>query len=115
MPSPKSREESIAREFFARMNAKDTKILDLYAENAVFVSPDGERVQGKESLRGFFARTFARGPSPIVKSILIDGGTVAVVVESALGDGSHSRAVDLFEIGPDGIRSQSVYRQVVPS
>jgi ketosteroid isomerase-like protein len=48
--------------FVAAFNAKDVaKILDMYAENSVFMPPNEPIIRGKDALKNFYTGLFQRG------------------------------------------------------
>lgn len=107
--------KSIASSFFDHVARRDPKIIDLYADDAMLITPEGRTMRGKTELESFFAEIFERGPKPSIKEVISDGGKVAIRVEALLDDGRTSRAVDVFDVGENGIRSQLIYRQIPPA
>ena len=48
--------------FVAAFNTKDVKkVLDIYAENSVFMPPNEPIIRGKDALKNFYADLFKRG------------------------------------------------------
>lgn len=107
---PEPRGADRVREVFARVGAGDPTVADLYAEDAVLVYGDGPdaRVEGREAIRAFYERASALHPQPQVEELVEAPPYYAVVVDVPIADG-HIRALDVFEVDDDGIRSLRIF------
>ena len=112
---PELRGADRAREVFRRVRAGDDRVADLYAEDGVVLSGGGARVEGRETIRAFYRKTFAAiHPQPEVQVVLESPGSnlYAVVVEVATDTG-HRHALDLFTIDDEGIRRLEILNRPV--
>jgi hypothetical protein len=104
---------AIVREVFARVRRADPSVADLFAEDAVITIPGAAPIVGRDAIRAHYERVFANlAPQPQVTVLLAEPphyvGVIDVVTTDAPGG---SRAVDLFDVGEDGIRSLAIYSQ----
>lgn len=91
------------REVFTRVRNGDRSVADLYAPDAVVEFGDGNRVEGREAIRGFYGAAIDKvAPKPEVEVVVeVPGYQLAIVnVPTAAG---RQRAVDLFQLGDEGI------------
>ena len=96
------------RQVFARVKGGDNRVADLYAEDGV-VQVQGHEVQGRESIRAFYQRTIDTiHPQPEVQEVLQSGDLYIAVVHVPTDNGVQN-AIDLFELGEDGIRRLVIF------
>ena len=96
------------REVFARVKAGDDRVADLYAEDGV-VQVAGHEVRGREAIRAFYRRTIDTiHPQPEVQEVLESGALFIAVVHVPTDNGIQN-AIDLFELGDDGIRRLVIF------
>ncbi len=92
--------------FVAAFNTKDVpKILELYAENSVFMPPNEPIIRGKDALKNFFTDLFKRGATNLRLDIAevsghgplaYQSGTYEVEYKPATGMASRDRGKYLF-------------------
>jgi ketosteroid isomerase-like protein len=92
--------------FVAAFNTKDVpKILELYAENSVFMPPNEPIIRGKDALKNFFTDLFKRGATNLRLDIAevsghgplaYQSGTYEVDYKPATGTPSRDRGKYLF-------------------
>jgi hypothetical protein len=105
---PELQGEDRVREVFRRVRNGDDRVADLYAEDGV-VLVGGARVEGREAIRAFYRRTIDTiHPQPEVEAVLGGPPYYAAIVEVPTGRG-HMHALDLFQLGDDGIRQLEIY------
>lgn len=98
------------REVFARVRNGDESVADLYAEDGVLTYPGG-KVEGREAIRAFYKGTIERiRPQPQVTAVLEEPPLFVAIVEVPTLD-QHRRALDLFELGEEGILRLEIYSQ----
>ncbi|RHW26272.1 nuclear transport factor 2 family protein [Nocardioides immobilis] len=110
-PSPEN--EDIVRQYFDRIFRRDPSVYDLYAEDALFVMPTGERIEGREVIRAHIDARFQNTPhlDPVtLLAVLSAGSTVAVVLEATFDEGVF-KGVDVFELEDGKIQVLSIYHQ----
>ncbi len=108
MPDDELEGAARVREVFARVHAGDSGVADLYAEDG-YILVAGQRVEGREAIRAFYAGTIERiHPKPRVLTVMESPPHYAVLVEVPTSQG-HQRALDLFEVGDDGIHWLEIY------
>ena len=96
------------REVFDRVRNGDNGVADLYAEDGVIVT-GGHRVEGREAIRAFYQSTIdAIHPRPEVEAVL-EARPHYVVLVDVPTDRGHLRALDVFELGDDGIRRLEIF------
>jgi len=96
------------RAVFARVKAGDNGVADLYAEDGV-VKAGGHEVQGREAIRAFYQATIDKiHPQPEVQEVLQSGDLFIAVVHVPTDHGDMD-AIDLFELGDDGIVSLEIF------
>jgi len=98
------------REVFARVRNGDARVADLYAEDGVIIFGSGDsRVQGREAIRVFYQRAIDTiRPQPQVLTIL-EQSPLYVAIVDVPSDEVRRRALDLFEVDDDGIRSLEIF------
>jgi ketosteroid isomerase-like protein len=107
--------EELVREYFELIFQRDPAAFDLYAEDALFVMPSGDWIQGKEEIREHIKARYEHSPHlkpPTIEKIVSQGSTVVAIVEATFED-DVLKAVDVFEIEAGKIQSLSIYRQDV--
>jgi ketosteroid isomerase-like protein len=96
------------REVFARVHAGDDRVADLYAEDGV-VQVAGHEIQGREAIRAFYQRTIDTiHPQPEVQEVL-ESENLYIAVVHVPTDSGVQNAIDLFELGEDGIRRLVIF------
>lgn len=96
------------REVFNRVRNGDDGVADLYAEDGVVLA-GSHRVEGREAIRAFYRQTIdSIKPQPQVQSVAESAPYYAVVVEVPTTAG-HMHALDLFQLGDDGITQLEIY------
>ena len=100
----------IVEQYFARMRARDARVVDLFHEDAELIGL-GMRRQGHEAILDFYSGVIERAaPTPsLVGSFLVDGGRVAAEIVIELADGATVHAVDMFAIEQGRIRSLTYF------
>ena len=99
-------------ELFARVRRGDTAAADLFAENGVITGPGGYEVVGRDAIREHYARNIAEyGPQPEIEVLLAEPPWFVTVLKVGLRNGGANRALDLFEVGPDGITRLELWSQ----
>ena len=104
----------LAERYFAAVRAKDIDtFVGLFAEDALYVMPDGRSFTGHAEIRQWQTMVFGSGsPFPTPLTIVAGDGGVAVEVEARLPDGSARRTCNLYTLAPDGrIQRLSVFKQ----
>lgn len=98
------------REVFARVRNGDARVADLYTEDGVLIFGSGNsRVQGREEIRVFYQRAFDTiRPQPQVLTVLEQPPLYVAILDVPTDDVRH-RAVDLFEVDDEGIRSLEIF------
>jgi len=97
------------REVFARVRNADPAVADLYREDAILLYGPNGRAVGRDEIRAFYVRTFAAiSPQPQVEAVLEEPPRFVAIVDVQTGYG-HRRALDLFEVGDDGIRRLEIF------
>jgi len=102
----------IAERYFACVRAKDIDgLLALYADEAVFVSPMGGEIKGKDAIREMQLRVFnlsAPKPNPI--AMVVSERLVAVEIEAHMPDGQVRHTANFYHLDDKGfIARLSVY------
>jgi hypothetical protein len=96
------------QEVFGRVRNGDDRVADLYAEDAVVLA-GGRRIEGRAAIRVFYQQAIESiRPQPQVQVILESPPYYAALVEVPTTRG-HLQALDLFQIGDDGIRQLEIY------
>ena len=104
-----NRPEVVAREYFARMQARDLSVVDLFHDDAVLRGL-GDRIEGKQGIRDFYRKAIEnRGPEPNHLILISEGSRVAAEIEIRLLDGQTAHAIDLFEIEDGRIRTLTCF------
>jgi uncharacterized protein (TIGR02246 family) len=104
----------LAERYFASVRARDIEGFSaLFAEDAVFVRPDGIRLSGLAAIREMEAGVFAAGPPTPAPEVMVAGANaVAVEINVRLADGGVRRMANFFHLNAEGkIQRLSVYRQ----
>ena len=92
--------------FVASFNTKDvSKILELYAENSVFMPPNEPIIRGKDALKKFYAAQFERGATNLRMDVTevsghgplaYQSGTYEMDLKPATGTPGRDRGKYLF-------------------
>ena len=105
---PELEGEDRVREVFKRVRNGDDSVADLYAEDGV-VLIGGRKVEGREAIRAFYRNTIdSIHPRPDVQAVLVSAPWYGVIVEVPTDNG-HMHALDLFQLGDDGIKQLEIY------
>jgi hypothetical protein len=101
---------AIVDEYFARIRARDSSVVDLFHDDARLVGL-GAVKKGKPAIVEFYRGVIERaGPSPrLVGSLLASDTRVAAEIDIALPGGSKVHAIDLFEVEEGRIRSLTYF------
>ena len=100
--------EARVREVFNRVRNGDDSVADLYAEDGV-VLIGGGKVEGREAIRDFYRKTIdGIHPRPDVQAVAASAPYYAVIVEVPTDNG-HMHALDLFQLGDEGITQLEIY------
>ena len=106
---PELRGAERVRAVFARVASGDTRVADLYAEDGVVNYGPYGRAEGREAIRAFYKENIERAnPRPRVEAVLENPPLFVALVDVPTDDGD-MRALDLFHIDDDGIRSLEIY------
>ncbi len=102
--------ESIAREYFARIRARNLDVSKLFCEDAVLLGL-GDRVRGRQAIRDFYGAAIrdARPTPSEPVAFLVEGTRVFAEIHIKLGDDSTIHAVDVFEVEAGLIRSLTYF------
>jgi uncharacterized protein (TIGR02246 family) len=104
----------LADRYFASVRARDIDgFIALFAEDAIFIRPDGIQLSGKKAIREMELGVFTTGaPTPTrVASVACDIG-IAVEVHVRLSDGTIRHMANFFQLTGAGlIQRLSIYRQ----
>ena len=95
--------------FVAAFNAKDvSKILDLYADNSVFMPPNEPVIRGKEALKHFYEELFSRQGASDLKmdvgevsghgTLAYQSGTFEMALKPATRPAGRDRGKYLFVV-----------------
>ena len=96
------------REVFNRVGNGDNRVADLYAEDGVVVT-GGRQVEGREEIRAFYQRAIdSIHPKPEGQAVL-EAPPHYVVLVDVPNDQGCLRALDVFELGDDGIRRLEIF------
>jgi hypothetical protein len=97
------------REVFARVRAGDAVgVAELYAQDGTVVAGGGE-VRGRGAIQAFYQRTIDTiHPQPRVEKVL-EAAPHFVALVDVPNDKGHLRALDLFELGDDGIARLEIF------
>jgi len=96
------------REVFNRVRNGDNRVADLYAEDGVVVTA-GHQIEGREAIRAFYQRAIdSIHPKPEVQAVL-EAPPHYVVLVDVPNDQGRMRALDVFELGDDGIHRLEIF------
>jgi hypothetical protein len=99
-------------ELFARVRRGDPSAADLFARDGVITGPGGYEVVGRDAIREHYVRNIAEyGPQPEIEVLLGEPPWFVTVLKVGLRAGGANRAVDVFEIGEDGITRLELWTQ----
>ena len=107
--------EDVVRAYFARMQAGDRNVHELFHEDAV-LNGLGRRRTGREAIRRFYGRAIDEGaPQPrLVGPLLGDGSRVAAEIHIDLTDGQTLHVMDLFDVEAGRIRCLTYFLAQAP-
>ena len=111
MPESETRPPiDVAEEYFARIRARDVKVVDLFHRDAELIGLGG-RKSGHSAIREFYSGVIERaGPTPNqVGALLADGERVAAEIVIELANGTIVHAVDVFLVEQGLIRSLTYF------
>lgn len=90
------------------MKNGDPRVADLYAEDAVIIHGGG-RAEGREAIRAFYEQTIESiHPQPEVE-VVLEAAPLYVAIVNVPSTVRHFRAVDVFELGDEGIRKLEIF------
>jgi uncharacterized protein (TIGR02246 family) len=97
--------EDVAQAYFAAVRAKDIDAFkELFAEDAVFVFPDGTDYVGLPAILDMERAAFANsGPTPTPRVFILGDKAVAGEADVQLADGRVIQAANLFYLNDDGL------------
>jgi hypothetical protein len=100
----------VVSEYFARVHARDSRVADLFHEDAELIGL-GTRRRGRASILEFYRGVIegARPTPRLIGSLLVAGDRVAAEIVIELASGTAVHAVDLFAIEQGLIRSLSYF------
>jgi hypothetical protein len=99
-------------ELFARVARGDAGAADLFTEDAVITGSGGYEVVGRAAIRQHYVRNIAEyGPQPQIEVLLAEPPWFVTVLKVGLRDGGANRALDLFEVGEEGITRLELWSQ----
>jgi hypothetical protein len=102
----------IVIELFARVRRGDTSAADLFTEDGSITGPGGYEVVGRDAIREHYARNIAEyGPQPQIEVLLAEPPWFVTVLKVGLRAGGANRALDLFEVGNEGITRLELWTQ----
>jgi hypothetical protein len=100
------------RHVFDRVRNGDSRVADLYAEDGVVLAGD-LRVVGREDIRAFYLQAIdSIRPQPTVR-VLMESSPYYVALVDVLTTNGTVHALDLFQLGEDGIRQLEIYNRVI--
>ena len=96
--------EQVLEAYFAAMRCKDIEALTaLYAEDAIFILPDGREFEGLTAIAAMHEGVFAAGaPVPTVGARIIGENAAAAEVEARLPDGTSRFTTNHFFLDAKG-------------
>jgi ketosteroid isomerase-like protein len=100
--------------YFDCIRARDIDgLIALYADDAIFVLPNGREFEGAKAIREMQLGVFAHGaPVPSPSRIISHGDGAAVEIQAKLADGSVRRTANFYQVNDAGkIQRLSVYMQ----
>jgi hypothetical protein len=102
----------VVSELFARVRRGDPSAADLFAEDGVITGPGGYEVVGRDAIREHYVRNIAQfGPQPEIEVLLAEPPWFVTVLKVGLRAGGANRALDLFQVGDDGITRLELWTQ----
>jgi steroid delta-isomerase len=108
---------SAAEAYLARVNARDIDgLVALFAPDAVLLAAGGQRLQGADAIREFYASTVLAA-EPSVRAVHFVQQDASCVMEleatTAAAPGSTARLADVLTVGGDGrIVRLAIYMQL---
>ena len=100
---------AVAREYFARMQAGDPSVVELFTEDAELIGL-GTRVVGLAAVGEFYEGTMRdAGPVPEVLAFAADGDVVFAEIMIAVAGTEPIHVVDRFEVDAGRIRSLTYF------
>jgi SnoaL-like domain len=97
--------EELVREVFARVQARDIGVADLYAPDATVTTPD-TTYEGRADIATFYRSVFrAGGVQPQVIDVYLNPPLVVVVLRTEAPHDVVYHVADVFEVEGDSIRS----------
>jgi uncharacterized protein (TIGR02246 family) len=104
----------VADRYVAAMRAQNVDdLMALYAEDAVFVLPNGREFQGHAAIRAMHEGVLkAASPRPTPRAMVVGDAAVAVEIEVHVPDGNTRRTANFYHLNAQGrIQRLSVYMQ----
>ena len=104
--------KEVADRYFAAIRARDIEsLMALYADDAVFVLPNGKESRGVAAIRATHQNVFnAASPTPVPQCMIVGDSAIAVEVDAQMPDGTSRRTANLYHLNHQGrIQRLSVY------
>jgi hypothetical protein len=104
----------VADRYFAGVKARDIDAwMELFAEDALYILPDGREFAGVSAIREIQLRVFTSGaPIPNPRVSVIGERAIAVEIEVTLPDGTMRHTANIFHLNDDGkIQRLNIYRK----
>lgn len=105
----------IVDQYFASVRARDIDaFMALFANDAIFITPDGRSHAGADAIRTMESAVFAteNPPTPSPGPVVANEYSAAVEVEVRLPNGAIHRMGSFFQFNASGsIQRLSIYRQ----
>jgi hypothetical protein len=99
-------------ELFARVRRGDASAADLFADDGVITGPGGYEIVGRDAIRQHYERNIAEyGPQPEIEILLAEPPWFVTVLKVGLRAGGANRALDLFEVGEQGVSRLELWSQ----
>lgn len=94
----------LADRYYASVRERNIdKFIALFADDAIFVLPDGREISGAPTIREMELRAFAAGPptpTPVVK--IASENSIAVELQVRLPNGTVLRMAAFFQLNGEG-------------
>lgn len=104
--------ETVTERYFAAIRSRDiNSLMALYADDAIFILPNGKAFTGTEAIREVHLSVFASGaPIPAPFARIVGEDAIAVEIEATLPDGTVRHTTNHYQLNSDGlIQRLSVY------
>jgi hypothetical protein len=104
--------KDVAEQYFAAIRARNIEeLIALYAQDAMFVLPNGTECKGIAAIRRTHESVFASSaPVPSPQAFIVGANSVAVEIEARLPDGTTRRTANFYHLNSQGrIQRLSIY------